>query len=59
MAKLFLLSIILFSTILPVAVRARTNPRRTIRTIQIATLVAAFVWAYLCRSCYPTYVFAE
>jgi RsiW-degrading membrane proteinase PrsW (M82 family) len=58
-AKLFLLSIIIFTTLIPIMVRTRPNPRRAVRSIQIMTVIAVFLWAYACRSCYPQYVFIE
>jgi hypothetical protein len=59
MAKLYLLSIIIFTSLVPIAMRMRRNPQSTVRTIQIATIVAVFFWAYACRSCYTRYVFIE
>ncbi len=59
MAKLILLAIVLFTTFVPVAYARRERPDRALRTVQILTVAAAFLWALACRSCYPRYVFIE
>ncbi len=59
MAKLILLGIVLFTSILPVTVSASKNPRRTIKRIQIMTGIAVCIWAYLCRNWYPELVPVE
>lgn len=59
MSKLILLSIILFTVIVPIAMSKRSSPKRTLRSIQIATFVATWVWAYACRVWYPQLVTFE
>jgi hypothetical protein len=56
MAKLILLLLILFSTLVPLTVAGSKTPKRTIRNVQIATAVMTFVWAYLCLTYYPQLV---
>jgi hypothetical protein len=56
MEKLILLSIILFTTIVPLATSAAKRPDRTLRKVQWATFVFTFVWAYCCRRWYPQLV---
>jgi len=56
MANLILLLLILFSTLVPLFVAGSKSPKRTIRNVQIATVVMTFVWAYLCLSYYPQLV---
>jgi hypothetical protein len=58
-AKLILLSIVLFTAGVPIMLSGRPAPRRTIRTIQFLTLVAAVLWAYACRAWYPQLVTIE
>ena len=59
MAKLILLGIVFFTTLVPIACATRSHPERSLRTIQILTVLAAFAWAVACRHYYPGYVFAE
>jgi hypothetical protein len=59
LAKLILLGIVFFTSIVPLAASSSTNARRTIRRIQIWTVVAVFVWAYACRVWYPQLVFVK
>jgi hypothetical protein len=59
MEKLIVLSIVLFTAIVPLALASSKAPKRTIRRIQIWSLVAAFVWAYACRTWYPQLVPVE
>ncbi|HTB76078.1 MAG TPA: hypothetical protein VK762_22670 [Polyangiaceae bacterium] len=56
MAKLILLLLILFSTLVPLALSGSKTPKRTIRSVQIATAIMTFVWAYLCLTYYPQMV---
>jgi hypothetical protein len=56
LAKLILLAIVLFTSIVPMMASSTANPRRTVRRLQIWTLVAVFVWAYACRRWYPEIV---
>jgi hypothetical protein len=56
MASLILLSLILFSVLVPVGMSKTKSPRKTLRRIQIATVVVAFVWAYLALTYYPQLV---
>ena len=59
MAKLILLSIVLFTVIVPIALSSRPSPKRALRNVQIATFVAVFIWAYACRVWYPQLVTFE
>ena len=59
MAKLILLAIVLFTSVLPLVESSSANPRRTIRRIQILTALGVFVWAYACRTWYPQLVHVE
>ena len=56
MAKLILLGIVLFTTILPLLASSSSNPRRAVKWIQIVTFVAVLIWAYFCRTWYPALV---
>ncbi|MDB4993421.1 MAG: hypothetical protein JWM74_853 [Myxococcaceae bacterium] len=56
MAKLILLSVILFSVIVPIVFAKTKSPKRTLRGIQIATLVSVAIWAFLCLTFYPAMV---
>jgi hypothetical protein len=56
MASLILLSLILFSVIVPVALSTTKSPRNTLRKIQMATLIAVGIWAYLALTYYPQLV---
>jgi hypothetical protein len=56
MAKLILLLLILFSTLVPIFAAGTKTPKKTLRTVQIATVIMTFVWAYLCVTYYPTMV---
>jgi hypothetical protein len=55
-AKLISLSLILFSVLVPIAVSAGKNPKRTLRNIQIATFFMTLLWAYALMTYYPQYV---
>jgi hypothetical protein len=59
LAKLILLSIVLFTTALPILLAGRPDPRRMVRLLQILTVIAAFIWAYACRTWYPQLVTVE
>lgn len=56
MASLILLALILFSVLVPVGVSTTKSPRKTLRRVQIATVVVAFLWAYLALMYYPQLV---
>jgi hypothetical protein len=56
MAKLILLSIILFSVVVPIAFARTKSPKRTLRGIQIATVISVAVWAFMCLTWYPVLV---
>jgi hypothetical protein len=56
MAKLIILSILLFMSIYPAAMARRPSPKRTAKTVQIVTFVAVLVWAIACRIWYPQLV---
>jgi hypothetical protein len=56
MAKLILLSIMIYMTVLPVAVAQRPSPKRTLRNVQILTFVGVVLWALACRKYYPELV---
>jgi hypothetical protein len=59
MAKLILLSIILYMTILPVYFAGKSSPKRRLKTIQTWLIVAVIVWAIACREWYPALVPVE
>lgn len=59
MEKLILLSIVLFTGAFPIMLAGRPSPRRAIRIVHILTVVAAFLWAYACRTWYPQLVTVE
>jgi len=59
LAKLILLAIVFFTSIVPLAASSATNARLTIRRIQIWTVLAVLVWAYACRAWYPQLVHVE
>jgi hypothetical protein len=59
LAKLILLSIVLFMSLVPVAVSTTKAPKRTLRIVQVLTLLAVFAWALACRECYPSLVPVE
>jgi hypothetical protein len=57
MAKLILLLMTIFSTLVPLFAASSKKPaKRTLRSLQIATVVVTFVWAYLCLTYYPQLV---
>jgi hypothetical protein len=56
MAKLIILSILLFMSIVPIALARRPSPKRTLRMIQIMTFFAVIAWALACRIWYPQLV---
>jgi hypothetical protein len=58
-AKLILLGIVIYMTIVPATLAGRPGPRRTLKMIQWLTFVAVFVWALACRRCYPQLVPVE
>lgn len=53
MGKLILLLLILFSTLVPLLLAGSKTPKRTMRKLQIATVVMTFVWAYMCLAYIP------
>jgi hypothetical protein len=57
--KLILLSIVIFTAVVPVTLASRPAPRRTLRLIQILTFIAVFLWALACRRWYPQLVPVE
>jgi hypothetical protein len=59
LAKLILMSIVLFTVAFPIGVARRPRPRATVRLIQILTVVVAFAWAYACLTWYPQLVPVE
>jgi hypothetical protein len=56
MAKLVLLLVILFSTLVPLFASGARSPRRSVKKVQLGTIVMVFVWAYLCLTYYPANV---
>lgn len=56
MAKLVTLLLILFTTLFPIAVSKSKSPKRTMKTIQYASVAMTFVWAYLTLTYYPQWV---
>jgi hypothetical protein len=59
MAKLILLSIVLFTSILPALLCTTRSPTRALRWIHVLTIIAVFCWAYGCRVWYPQLVTVE
>ena len=59
MVSLIPLSIVLFMAIVPIALATRPAPRRTLRVLQVLTLVAVLLWALACRRWYPQLIPAE
>jgi len=59
MAKLILLSIVLFTSIVPAMLCLSRRPERALRWVQVLTVIAAIVWAYCCRVWYPQLVTLE
>ena len=59
MASLIPLSIVFFMAIVPIALATRPAPRRTLRVIQVLTLVAVLLWALACRRWYPQLIPVE
>jgi hypothetical protein len=49
------MSLILFSVLVPIALSAGKNPKRTLRFIQIATFFMTILWAYSLMTYYPQY----
>lgn len=56
MAKLILLSIVLVTVTVPMLLSTRKSPKRTLRTIQIISLVFVVIWAWMCLTIYPQLV---
>ena len=56
MAKLILLSVILFSVVVPILFAGVKSPKRTLRWIQIAAVISVAVWAFMCLTWYPALV---
>ena len=56
MAKLILLSIVLVTVTIPMILSTRKSPKRTLRTIQIISLVFVVIWAWMCLTIYPQLV---
>lgn len=56
MPKLILLSILLFTVGVPIVMAKRPAPHRSLRALQLWTVVAALAWAYACLTWYPQLV---
>jgi hypothetical protein len=56
MAKLILLGILIYMTIIPLALARKPSPKRTMRTLQILTFIGVIIWALACRHYYPVLV---
>jgi hypothetical protein len=56
MAKLILLSVVLLTIALPMAVAERAGPRRSLRLVWGGMIAFALVWAVLCTWAYPQLV---
>jgi hypothetical protein len=56
MAKLIILSIVLFSFAVPVYLSTARQPRRALRRVQTLVLVFIVVWALMCLKWYPQLV---
>lgn len=59
MAKLIILSIVLFSFAVPVRLSTARQPRRALRRSQTLVLVYIVVWAVMCLKWYPNLVSLE
>ena len=59
MAKLILLSIVLYMTILPIYLAGKPAPKRRLKAIQTWLILAVIVWAIACREWYPALVPVE
>jgi hypothetical protein len=55
-AKLILLSVVIFTVVIPILFSGSKSPKRVLRTIQVATVVCVAVWAFLCLTWYPALV---
>jgi hypothetical protein len=56
MAKLILLSLIIFSVVLPMMMAARPKPQATLRQVVLIMVFVIVVWSQLCLRVYPQYV---
>ncbi|MGH7271900.1 MAG: hypothetical protein ACREJ3_15835 [Polyangiaceae bacterium] len=56
MAKLIILSIVIISFVLPIAVSTTPRPRRVLRRVQVLILISIVIWAYLCLTWYTRLV---
>lgn len=56
MAKLIILSIVLFMAIVPITASTKRSPKRALRSVQIMTFVVTIIWTYACRNWYPELV---
>jgi hypothetical protein len=59
MSKLILLSLIILSVWLPMAVSTRPKPQATLRQVIYIMIFGIFVWSQLCLRLYPQYVSLE
>jgi hypothetical protein len=59
MAKLILLGILIYMTIVPVVLAQKPSPKRTMRSIQIMMFIGVIIWALACRRYYPQLVPVE
>jgi hypothetical protein len=53
------LGIVLFSIAVPIALARSPRPKRALRWLYALLAVSALLWAWLCLSVYPAYVFPE
>ncbi len=53
MAKLVILSIVIVSMAVPIALSARPSPQRALRRAQWLVVAFVFVWAAMCLLWYP------
>jgi hypothetical protein len=56
MAKLVLLSVLIMTIALPIAVAERPKPQLTLRWTLVAMVVLILIWAQLCLRLYPELV---
>jgi hypothetical protein len=56
MAKLIILSVVILSVGMPIAMATRPKPQATLRQIVLLMIFAIFVWSQLCLKLYPQYV---
>jgi hypothetical protein len=56
MSKLIILSVVILSVAVPMAVSSRPKPQAALRQVVYIMIFAIFVWSQLCLKLYPQYV---